>query len=240
MSEPENFLTRWSRRKAEMKDEPVEGVTPATGGEESSEGERAEQLRPDSTTPVLTQKPEPEFDISTLPPIESIGASTDVTAFLKAGVPANLARAALRRAWAADPSIRDFVGLSENSWDFTAPDGVPGFGPLSADDASRLMAQYSETLKGFASEAKEVIERIGNPVETSHSISESSALRPMQASASDPASAVQASLDQNTANRDDENLLHCDKEVIASQNEPVGENEDASSPRRSHGSALPK
>ena len=26
-----------------------------------------------------------------------------------------------------DPMIRDFVGPSENAWDFTAPNGVPGF-----------------------------------------------------------------------------------------------------------------
>src|SRR5207245_615081 len=58
-----------------------------------------------------------------------------------AGVPAALTRAALRRAWSADPAIRDFIGLSENSWDFTAPGGVAGFGPLTAEDARRLLAQ---------------------------------------------------------------------------------------------------
>jgi hypothetical protein len=32
--------------------------------------------------------------------------------------------------------------LSENSWDFTAPDGVPGFGPMRAsDDVRELLAQ---------------------------------------------------------------------------------------------------
>lgn len=30
----------------------------------------------------------------------------------------------------ADPAIRFAVGLAENSWDFSAPDGVPGFGPI--------------------------------------------------------------------------------------------------------------
>jgi hypothetical protein len=35
------------------------------------------------------------------------------------------------RALLADPAVRDFVGLSENAWDFTDPNGVPGFGPLS-------------------------------------------------------------------------------------------------------------
>ena len=29
-----------------------------------------------------------------------------------------------------DPAIRNGVGLSENSWDFSASDGVPGFGPI--------------------------------------------------------------------------------------------------------------
>lgn len=31
-----------------------------------------------------------------------------------------------------DPKIRDFVGPSENAWDFSKPDSVPGFGPPSA------------------------------------------------------------------------------------------------------------
>jgi hypothetical protein len=50
-------------------------------------------------------------------------------------------RWALRRAWADDPAIRDFIGLSENAWDFTAAGGVPGFGPLSVEDAARLLAR---------------------------------------------------------------------------------------------------
>jgi hypothetical protein len=34
------------------------------------------------------------------------------------------------RALIEDPAIRNAVGLAENSWDFNAPDGVPGFGPI--------------------------------------------------------------------------------------------------------------
>jgi hypothetical protein len=82
------------------------------------------------------------FDPATLPPIESIEAGTDIRAFLKPGVPAELTRAALRRAWVADPAIRDFVGLAENAWDFTAPGGAPGFAALSADEVQRLAAQF--------------------------------------------------------------------------------------------------
>ena len=54
------------------------------------------------------------------------------------GVPAELMRAALRRAWSTDTAIRDFIGLYENSWDFNAPGGVPGFGAVTAEDVRRL------------------------------------------------------------------------------------------------------
>jgi hypothetical protein len=53
----------------------------------------------------------------------------DVTQFLRAGVPAELTRAALRRTWATDPAIRDFIGIAENQWDFNDPNAIPGFGP---------------------------------------------------------------------------------------------------------------
>jgi Protein of unknown function (DUF3306) len=84
---------------------------------------------------------ESSFDAANLPPIESIGAGSDVLPFLASGVPADLTRAALRRAWSTDPAIRDFIGLSENSWDFDAQDGAPGFGSLTTDSPSQLLAR---------------------------------------------------------------------------------------------------
>ena len=72
----------------------------------------------------------------------SITAVTDIRAFLAPGVPAELTRAALRRAWSADPAIRDFVGLAENAWDFTDPTAMPGFGALPPGyDVKKLVAQ---------------------------------------------------------------------------------------------------
>ena len=79
--------------------------------------------------------------IENLTPIESIGAGSDMRQFLAPGVPENLRCAALRRAWSTDPVIRDFIGLSENSWDFNASDGIPGFGPLITDGAGRRAAE---------------------------------------------------------------------------------------------------
>src|SRR5207302_4676808 len=105
--------------------------------------------------PVRPQPPSPASDdiaapvasdaTASLPPIESLDASSDITPFLAPGVPAELTRRALRHAWHTDPAIRDFVGLSENAWDFNAPGGVPGFGPLTPEDIRRLLDELAGT-----------------------------------------------------------------------------------------------
>jgi hypothetical protein len=79
------------------------------------------------------------FDPANLPAIESIGADSNNRDFLEAGVPEDLARAALRRVWSLDPAIRDFVGLSENSWGFNAPGAMDGFGPI--DGLGRILSR---------------------------------------------------------------------------------------------------
>jgi hypothetical protein len=119
----EEFLARWSRRKREAKvaaDAPAPAQTAET---------------PNPASPVTAEDPaNAEVDLSSLPPIDSITAATDVAAFLRQGIPQDLSRAALRRAWAADPAIRDFVGLAENAWDFNDPHAMPGFGPLDCSE----------------------------------------------------------------------------------------------------------
>jgi hypothetical protein len=47
------------------------------------------------------------------------------------GVPAELRLVALRGAWAADPTIRDFIGIAENQWNFNDPAGIAGFEPMT-------------------------------------------------------------------------------------------------------------
>jgi Protein of unknown function (DUF3306) len=160
----ETFLSRWSRRKRGLTSPRLRGevdARSAAGEAASPPAERSEspphpdRLPASGETEVAARSGggEPrdrdpqEFDPANLPPIESIDAGTDVSAFLRPGVPADLAQAALRRAWVTDPAIRDFVGLAENAWDFNAPDGVPGFGPLRAiDDVQRLAAAVFGTL----------------------------------------------------------------------------------------------
>jgi len=148
MSEREGFLSRWSRLKRDaaeqseaVSDEAVKNAETVAEGEnpevENPEGEKAQSgggtADKDATLPSA--------DLTELPPIESITATTDIRAFLAPGVPVELTRAALRRAWVVDPKIRSFIGIAENQWDFTAPETIPGFGPLKAiDDVRRLVA----------------------------------------------------------------------------------------------------
>jgi hypothetical protein len=134
MTESENFIARWARRKLEAAEE-AEQAKPADVALPTPAG--AEAPPPESLHSATGQKAEPVFDLAQLPSIESITAQTDIRAFLAPGVPADFARAALRRVWAADPAIRDFKGLADYDWDFTTPGAMPGFGPLEMTDELR-------------------------------------------------------------------------------------------------------
>ena len=141
MSEPENFIARWSRRKrkaAEDAEATKSSAAPDAAAQsvhpvqDQREGSDAPRARSGASEP-------PEFapDPANLPPIETITAETDIRAFLASGVPPELTRAALRRAWAADPKIRDFVGLADYDWDFNASGAMTGFGSLEMTDELR-------------------------------------------------------------------------------------------------------
>jgi hypothetical protein len=138
MTEPGNFLSRWARRKSE-----AEALSEAQSRNSGTE---------------LTVPPQPDMgaepgldvasldleslDLESLPSVEAITGNTDIRSFLTSGVPAELTRAALRRVWASDPAIRDFIGIAENQWDFNDPNAIPGFGPLSGtDDVPALLVQ---------------------------------------------------------------------------------------------------
>lgn len=249
MSEPENFITRWSRRKAEAAEEQVDPAAAPPDAIAPGDQQEPAAPAPAESGKASSQDAPAAIDPATLPPIESIVAGTDIKAFLQAGVPAELTRAALRRAWAADPSIRDFIGLSENSWDFTAPDGVPGFGPLSAEDAGRLMADFSSTAKDVAGKAKDVIERINAfeaPVEgdqTAPSPNESARPTPVSQRGEDQKTEHPpriSSVHTPEADPDQLNSLQCNEDYIATQKGFAETNKESLPVRRGHGGALPK
>lgn len=132
----EGFLSRWARLKRKSAAEPT----------------NCAHAQPTDSEPApLGSAAAAPVDVSSLPPVESISAESNVAAFLEAGVPEELTRAALRSAWASDPTIRDFVGIAENQWDFNSESAIAGFGSLSAEESARYMA--ARTLGAEQSEA---------------------------------------------------------------------------------------
>lgn len=136
------FLGRWAKRKAQVRAqenaEPAESVVP--------QGE----LPSKQTAPKTAEEEAEPFDLASLPSLDDITASTDVTAFLRREVPEFLRNAALKRAWAADPGIRDYVNPAmEYAYDWNVIGGVPGSGELEAgyDAASQVAQMFSTRVK---------------------------------------------------------------------------------------------
>ena len=140
MTEPENFLTRWSRRKLEAEETATPAALEPAPPQKAGTAEEAAKS-------TVADTPAPAFDPASLPSLDSIGAETDMTAFMKPGVPGDLRVAALRRAWVSDPAIRNFKGLAENDWDFTVPNETMGFGEIDPGfDTKKILAQvFGET-----------------------------------------------------------------------------------------------
>jgi hypothetical protein len=240
---PRSFLERWSRKKIE-------------GEREASESSPAPET-PDASLPEIGGSPErhakaepiapaeaapkPEFDLASLPSLDSITAVTDIRAFLAPGVPKELARAALRRAWSADPAIRDFKGLAENDWDFTDPAAMPGFGTLPPgydikkilaqifSDGERPADQQAASVEPPAPQAPGITEQIA--------VSETHDGVPPAAEGKAATSAPQTSeSEQQVA---DSNFVHRNN-IVALHNSIPDDGTDESKNRRPHGGALPQ
>lgn len=126
------FLARWSQRKQEAKQ--PERETPVADAEIA-------------TAPATEAEAAPEFDLSSLPTIEELTSETDITAFLRKGVPEHLRNAALRKSWALDPAIRNYVNPAlDYAYDWNTPGGVPGNSELGAGiDVARMVSQIMGT-----------------------------------------------------------------------------------------------
>lgn len=132
------FLARWSRRKAaarqgEREQAPATEPAPAPADAASP---------PAPTAPAAPAEPEPP----PLPSIESLTADSDVSVFMRPGVPEELRTAALRKMWLLDPAIRNFEGPARDyGYDWNVPGGVPGSGPPpTLEEAERALARLFE------------------------------------------------------------------------------------------------
>jgi hypothetical protein len=127
-----SFLARWSQRKRDAQQPDREA--PATEADVPS-------------GPAAESDPVPQYDLSSLPILEDMTATTDITAFLRKGVPEHLRNAALRKSWALDPAVRNYVNPAlDYAYDWNTPGGVPGSSEIGAGmDVARLVSQIMGT-----------------------------------------------------------------------------------------------
>lgn len=127
-----SFLLRWSQRKQDAKQSEADGTT--EGSTEEAEVFPA---------PVVSGDADEQFDLSSLPKLEEITEGTDITGFLRKGVPESLRNAALRKSWALDPAIRNYVNPAlDYAYDWNTPGGVPGNSEIATGtDITKMVLQ---------------------------------------------------------------------------------------------------
>jgi hypothetical protein len=244
MSDPGKFLSRWSRRKREAAEVTDATKSPAAS-EQAVENARGAQAAPSdgSAAPSdAAERPEATFDLASLPAIELITSDTDIRAFLAPGVPPELTRAALRRVWAADPKIRDFVGLADYDWDFNAPGSMAGFGPLEMTEELR---QVVARIIG----PEPTVERMGSldlaPAnltsgENSSDINPQEHTPPAEQHDGSAGIAQDAIMQTSDQSHDHDELTRRNQEDIAAQHNSAQPETLSSIVRHTHGRALPK
>jgi hypothetical protein len=135
----DGFLSRWSRRKQEVREaERPQRTEPPQPPEREQPSEAAPSDQNLAATASGELSPE---EIAKLPAPDELTAEMDLSLFLRKGVPEALRKAALRRMWALDPKIRDYVSEArEYAYDWNTPGGVPGSGVLPPSDEIARMA----------------------------------------------------------------------------------------------------
>lgn len=125
------FLGRWSRRKLQPE---VPAPLPVSAPPSPAATPTEHDARPrDPETGELID----EELVNRLPAVSELQAGGDLSAFMQKGVPEALRREALRTMWLKDPVIRNYVSPAlDYAYDYNAPGGAPGFGPLSESDVA--------------------------------------------------------------------------------------------------------
>jgi len=133
----EGFLSRWSRRKRQDAAEEAPKADDAPPPQDAvAPPQEAAAPQPTDSQPTPSEE-----ELAALPPIETIDENTDISGFLRKGVPAALKNAALRRAWAVTPAVRDYLDPARDyAYDWNVPGGVPGDGPLAPGFDAKALA----------------------------------------------------------------------------------------------------
>lgn len=155
MNSPEDgFLSRWARRKAEVRETEKReaALTPQPG-----EGDHA--LSADGQPPVVSadasdEPPDDETRQRWIEELEAIDIETltynnDFTIFMKSWVPGPLRQRALRKLWTTNPALAVLDGLNDYDLDYTdaamqagkvVSSFVPGRGYATVEEVAEKLA----------------------------------------------------------------------------------------------------
>lgn len=237
----EPFLSRWSRmkRRAGSTSEPA----PANAAEPAGPPQRP-ITSPDQETVTLEPATadqadaQPPLDLEKLPRVEELTAESDIAAFLDSRVPAALRNAALARIWTLDPTIRDFIEVAENQWNWNVPGGAPFYemieeGSMSSFSFADATSAISRTLATPDDPASPDVP----PAEESIEISDQRKVDPVAEILVAPQDTAPTSLPSSLGSS--EALPVASQRVTAPDVELIATQQNSLVPRRRHGGALP-
>ncbi len=112
----EPFLSRWSRLKRQTTHQ---AAHPAPEPVEPPPEEPPAHL-PAEADAAPASAPEGEDPLKDLPPVEELTLESDFTPFLRAEVPDDLHRQALRKLWTSDPVFANDDGLKDYADDYAS------------------------------------------------------------------------------------------------------------------------
>lgn len=144
----EGFAQRWSRLKAEAREPKPAPSVPAPSPGRSPE---------ETAAPA---------DLSKLPSIESLTKDSDYSMFLRADVPEDLRRQALRKLWASDPVFAVPDRLDMHNLDYNAVFAVSDAVKVAVQTAQQVAdatssPKQADTLPGATSAACESTSEVG-------------------------------------------------------------------------------
>ena len=148
--EQQDFLARWSRRKAlsrrgeELPEPPEDADAPPQ--EPADAGTEASPVAADAVPEGAEGEAGPPADeIPELPPLDSLDENSDYSAFLGKGVPPDLKQKALKKLFHSPKfNVRD--GLDDYDWDFTNPEPL---GDIITAEMRYRVRQELERLAGL-------------------------------------------------------------------------------------------
>jgi hypothetical protein len=218
--EDQGFLARWSQRKRETK--APEREAPIAGAD----------VPP---SPVAESDATQQFDLSSLPKLEDLTETTDITGFLRKGVPEHLRNAALRKSWALDPAIRNYVNPAlEYAYDWNTSGGVPGSSEIGTGmDVARLVSQ----IMGSSESGDEASAR---DVETGNEPVQSPGHNAAQEPKPDlPTQALRLGNETISTAQEPSNIVAAGKEAVQAEASKEGNSAAPQQVVRRHGSAKP-